>query len=241
MSIFSRNYNLAKSNFFDGFTDLHCHLLPGVDDGVQTIEESLKILKHYENLSIKKVWLTPHIMEDIPNTTHKLKVIFEELKKSYKGNIQLFLGAENMIDNLLSSRLKNNDLLPIGEKHNHLLVETSYFNPPINLYGKLADIKNKGYFPVLAHPERYLYMNEEYYYKIKEMGVMFQLNLLSFIGFYGKDVKKKAEWLLKKDFYNLTGTDLHSLNALSSIQKISITKKQLSKLFTLKNQASSLI
>jgi len=234
MSIFSKTYNLVKSNFFEDFTDMHCHLLPGVDDGVQTMDESLKILQNYENLGIKKVWLTPHVMEDIPNTTEGLKARFEELKNSYKGNIKLFLSAEYMLDNLFVNRIDNNDLLAMGKKGNHLLVETSYLYPPIDLYEKLVNIKNKGYFPILAHTERYLYMDKKQYHKLKDMGILFQLNLMSLIGSYGKDAKENAQYLLKKGFYDVTGTDLHYIKALESINKISLTKKQLTEIFRLK-------
>ena len=240
MSIFSKTYNLVKSNFFNDFIEMHCHLLPGVDDGVQTINESLKILQNYENLGIKKVWLTPHVMEDIPNTTEGLKNRFEELKNTYKGNIKLFLSAEYMLDNLFVNRIDNNDLLAMGKKRNYLLVETSYFNPPIYLYEKLEDIKNKGYFPILAHTERYLYMNKKQYHKLKEMGILFQLNLMSMIGYYGKDAKEKAEYLLKNSFYDVSGTDIHYIKALEKIKKISLTKKQLTEIFRLKKHTHML-
>lgn len=116
-----------------GFTDYHSHILPGVDDGVQTMDESLEILRLYEEQGIKSVWLTPHIMEDIPNTTAHLRDRFAELQAAYTGGVQLHLAAENMLDNLFEERLGKNDLLPLGENGDHLLVETSYFSPPMGL------------------------------------------------------------------------------------------------------------
>ena len=202
---------MSESGIFGGFTDWHSHILPGVDDGVQTMEEALQILKKYEELGVKEVWLTPHIMEDIPNTTAHLKERFTELQTSYQGNVRLHLAAENMLDNLFEERLEKNDLLPIGEHRDHLLVETSYFNPPMGLYDILQRIKAKGYYPILAHPERYTYMEKEDYRKLKAMGIKFQVNLFSLIGIYGSDVKKKAEWNLKNNFYNLVGSDLHQI------------------------------
>ena len=197
-----------------GFIDHHSHILFGVDDGVKTLDVSLKVLQRYEEIGIATVWCTPHIMEDIPNTTDALLDRFEELKAAYTGFIQLHLGAEYMMDEVFSERLENNDLLPLGVEKKHLLVETSYFNPPMNMENTLIKIKSKGYFPVLAHPERYFYMTKSHYRHIKELGILFQLNLSSLAGAYGEEAQKKANWLLKKGFYDIAGSDLHSLRNL---------------------------
>mgnify|MGYP003375441633 CR=1 FL=1 len=193
---FRKQVSLKDSDIFRGFTDWHCHLLPGVDDGVQTMQESLQVLSLYEELGISEVWLTPHIMEDIPNRTEDLKERFMELNAAYQAK---------------------NDLLPLGNEGKHLLVETSYFNPPMGLNNILLRIKSKGYVPVLAHPERYVYMDAGDYRQLKEMNVMFQLNLSSIVGGYGTEVKKKAEWLLKNGFYDLAGSDTHGLAVLEAV------------------------
>ena len=204
------------SKVFSGYTDWHCHILPGVDDGIQTMEDSLAVLKTYDEWGVSDVWLTPHIMEDIPNTTAHLRERFEELKDAYKGEVVLHLAAENMMDNLFAERLANDDLLPIGPKGEHLLVETSYFNPPIDLDGTLDKIIEKGYKPILAHPERYVYMSDSDYDRIKEKGVLFQMNLFSQAGAYGKQAKAKALRLREKHYYDISGTDLHSPRMLTA-------------------------
>lgn len=214
---FQQKQTLAESGILRGMTDYHSHLLPGVDDGVQTVEESLEILRLYEQLGIREVWFTPHIMEDIPNTTAGLRSRFEQFQKSYTGNIRLHLAAEYMLDNLFKERLAHRDLLPIGEEGNHLLVETSYFNPPMDLYGMMEKIKSAGFIPVLAHPERYTYMGEKDYHRLKEAGVMFQSNLPSLVGGYGNPVKKKVEELYSKAMINLYGTDTHTLSSFNRI------------------------
>ena len=190
-------------------TDFHSHILPGVDDGVRTMEESLSILQGMEEIGITDLWLTPHIMEDIPNTTADLKERFALLKEQNPTRIRLNLAAEYMMDPLFEERLEKGDLLPLGKDANHLLVETSYFNPPMDLWGLLERIRKKGYYPVLAHPERYVYMEKRDYRRLTEMGVMLQLNIGSLSEVYGKEAYRKAKWMLRKRMYSLFGSDLH--------------------------------
>lgn len=211
---FSSKYSLQQSDFLKGWTDRHSHILPGVDDGIQTIEDSIAILSMYEQMGVKKVWLTPHIMEDCPNTPEKLKTRFEELKSAYKGNIELALSAENMMDGLFIKRLEQGILMPYGDNNNELLIETSYVQPPMRMESILRDMQKAGITPVLAHPERYLYMDAEKYENIKEMGVKFQLNITSLIGAYGNQVKERAEYLLNEGYYNYSGSDAHSYHAI---------------------------
>ncbi len=214
---FKKSNSLKVSGAFNGYTDWHSHILPGVDDGVQTMQDSLEILRLYEELGVETVWLTPHIMEDIPNTTAQLRQRFDELQAAYSGSVTLHLAAENMLDNVFEQRLRDNDVLPLGTEGDHLLVETSYFNPPMGMKDILLRIKAKGYHPVLAHPERYVYMSERDYRELKDMGVKFQLNLFSSLGLYGKEAQKKYAMLQKKGMCDYTGTDLHRLHILQRI------------------------
>ena len=198
------------SSLLINFTDHHSHILPGVDDGVKKMETSLKVLERYEQLGISDVWCTPHIMEDIPNTTEKLQARFKELCEAYQGPIKLHLAAEYMMDALFEERLEQGDLLTLGNEGNQLLVETSYFTPPMDMDSILRRVQQKGLYPVLAHPERYVYMGKERYTALKNKGIRFQLNLSSLSGAYGSEAKDKARWILKQDYYNLAGSDLHS-------------------------------
>ena len=391
MFFFSKKTTIAASGVLQGATDHHSHILPGVDDGVETMDEALRILATYEAAGIKTLWLTPHIMEDIPNTPQKLETRFLELKAAYTGNITLHLAAEYMIDNHLRKLLQETNklrpasegvvlpeavletpprfrgevvkdrrgeppkkerpqgsivnpyevtegskttstklrpalegrwheqsvvtegskttsnklrpalegrwheqsevtegskttkehpfgttegtktkncpssrrtsdavtegvetnklrpalegrwheqsevtegsnttkehpfgtteesklltrhlnLLPIGSKGNHLLVETSYYNPPMRFRETLRQIKSLGYHPLLAHPERYMYMDNDEYRELHDEGVRFQLNLPSLCGAYGNTVKKRALWLLKNGLYDAIGSDTH--------------------------------
>lgn len=225
-SFFNTKKKLINTGILKGATDWHSHILPGVDDGIQTMEDSLTVLKAYEQLGIREVWLTPHIMEDMPNTPEELRARFQELQEAYQGPIILHLSAENMLDNLFNERIESGDLLPIGPKGNHLLVETSYYQAPMDLYGTLKRIIEKGYQPILAHPERYLYMNEKDYDTLSGMKVKMQMNLLSLAGGYGKPAQEKAQMLLSRGQYNLFGSDLHRLSAfMGAINKKTLKKE----------------
>ncbi|MCR5002837.1 MAG: capsular biosynthesis protein [Bacteroidales bacterium] len=222
-SFFTKYYSLQDSKICVGATDHHSHILYGVDDGVQTQEESLRILDLLEKEGLKTLWLTPHTMEDVPNTTEALKARFEELKAAYKGGIELHLGAEYMIDTLFEEHLENNDLLIHGK--NRILVETSTWNPPFNLWEILQKIESKGYFPIIAHPERYHYMRSADYDRLKEMGCLFQLNISSYLGLYGEAASNKAHKLLEKGYYDMVGSDCHRYSIMHQILESRTIKK----------------
>ena len=217
MIFFKKKKSLQRRGVLIGMTDWHSHILPGVDDGIQSMKESLATLDFYGQIGIKEVWLTPHIMEDIPNTPEHLHSVFEELCSLYKGDIKLNLAAENMLDHLFYENLKKGNLMTIGPQRDHLLIETSYFNPPMGMENTLKAIMSEGIYPVLAHPERYFYMTDKDYRKYKDMGIKFQLNLPSLIGIYGTEVKKKAQYLQKNGFYDFSGTDIHSLEHFKKV------------------------
>lgn len=207
---FKKAETLVERDYFRGFIDYHSHILPGVDDGSRSLEQSLRMLSRYEELGVREVWLTPHVMEDIPNTPESLRERFAWFSDQYKGNITLKLAAENMLDSLFEDRLEKGQVLPLGDGGEYLLVETSYFNPPMNFHAKLERIKSHGFYPLLAHPERYEYMQMSDYRELKEMKVAFQLNVPSLTGLYGQHVKRKAEALQKAGLYDFSGCDLHS-------------------------------
>ncbi|MDO5394908.1 MAG: capsular biosynthesis protein [Bacteroidales bacterium] len=241
MFFLTKKFTLADSGIFDGLTDWHSHVLPGVDDGLKNAQESYAILDHYEELGVRELWLTPHIMEDVPNDPESLKHNFEEFKGAYAGGIQLNLAAENMIDNLFESRLKERNLLPLGGKGKSLLVETSYYNPPMGLQRVLAQIKIDGLTPVLAHPERYRYMAIPDYEHLKSTGVLFQLNMPSLIGAYGKTAKEKAEEFMKRGWYEFVGFDLHSYSSLKRYLECKLPAKFIEKIKLINEGSKNLI
>ena len=209
---FSSSETLAESGLLKNSIDYHSHLLPGVDDGVQSMDETLEILHNFEKQGVAQLWLTPHVMEDIPNTTERLKARFSELQAAYKGGVELHLAAEYMLDTLFEQRLYEKDFLTLDG--DTVLVETSTWTPPYDLMQKLQELQKSGFYPLLAHPERYRYMDKEDYEELFRMGVRFQLNLPSVIGYYGNTAQQKSSWLLSKEMYSAVGTDCHRVKAL---------------------------
>lgn len=228
-----RSTTVRDSGLFNGFCDWHSHILPGVDDGVKTMEESLEILRLYEQLGVDTVWLTPHIMEDIPNNSEKLCGVLDELELAYGGPIKLNLAAEYMLDSLFDERLGIDNILTTGFDGNSVLVETSRVNPPMAFEEMLSEIKSKGYYPILAHPERYRYMEMSDYRKLKKQGVKFQLNLPSLAGFYSPQTTQKAEKLLDAGFYEYVGCDVHRISMVEKMLEIKISDKILKKIINI--------
>ena len=210
--LFSRRSSLAESGLLAGAIDNHSHILYGLDDGVKTWEESSEIMTWMEELGLSEVWFTPHVMEDVPNTTDGLMARYGEFLSRYKGGLKTHLAAEYMLDGLFTQRLEAGDLLSHGGSL--VLVETSTVAPPIGLWGILESMICKGFRPLIAHPERYRYMSKADYDRLRQMGCKLQLNLPSIIGYYGSSVRERAEMLLKKGWYDLVGSDCHRFKVL---------------------------
>jgi len=195
-------------------TDIHSHILPGIDDGSPDVESSLVLIKGMMDLGIRKFIATPHIIGDLyRNTPQTINTALEETKAACKKagmNAELSAAAEYMIDDYFLELLKKKSPLLTLHK-NILLTEISYSTPPVNLEAITATIIAEGYKPILAHPERYhfYHYNPDIYYHLKEMGFHLQVNLLSLTGYYGKGVKKAARFLIQKNLASLVGTDLH--------------------------------
>ena len=190
--------------------DMHSHLLPGIDDGATDILQSVGFIKKLHELGFQKLWCTPHIFSELyPNTPDTIQAALEGTRLALKAaqvEVEIGAGAEYMINDTFKV---SNDLVSLPKKH--LLIEMSYLSEMPNIEQVIFDLQVKGYVVILAHPERYNFYFEKHqrFHRFKEMGVLFQLNLLSVCGYYGKEVKKLSEYLLKKNYYDLAGTDLH--------------------------------
>jgi len=233
MLSFFKNKKIALTNIFsENFVDIHSHLLPGIDDGAQNMEESIALIQRMRGYGIKNFVTTPHVMEAVWENTpdiiqQKVAAVQERLKKEGLHDVSIRAAAEYMLDDNFGTLLKEKKLLTL--KDNMILVELSYHNPPLNLYEAIFNIQMAGYKPVLAHPERYSFYHRNYkeYLKLKEAGCLFQLNLLSLSDYYGKDVKKITLKLLKDKLIDFVGSDTHHekhLNALETIKDPAIVK-----------------
>ena len=214
MSLFFPRLSLLESGLLKGSVDNHCHILYGLDDGVKKQEDSLAILQYLEAQGVTEVWFTPHVMEDVPNTTEGIRARFGELQAVYDGGLRLHLAAEYMIDTLFEERLADRDLLTHGE--DIVLVETSSVAPPINFWEVLERMRASGYLPLIAHPERYHYMEHADYRRLHDMGCLLQLNLPSILGFYGDYARVRGQYLLDRGWYAMAGSDCHRFRALEN-------------------------
>lgn len=200
---------LVNTGILEGAVDVHSHILSNVDDGIKSMEDALAALDVYKELGFSHVVCTPHIMTDLPlNKPEYLIRKFEKLCREAKDRgINLQLAAEYMLDSDFVSHINAGPLLSFDGRH--VLVETSYLSASPMMLNQIYELSVAGYIPILAHPERYLYMNEQDYSRLKSGGMLFQLNLLSLLGVYGTRVRRKAEYLLKHGYYNFVGTDTH--------------------------------
>jgi tyrosine-protein phosphatase YwqE len=207
-------------------TDMHSHLLPGIDDGSPDLTTSIELIKGFKELGYKKIITTPHVLWEIyPNTTEVILSKQEEVRKEIANagiDIEFKAGAEYYIDDHFADQLKKKiPLLTISR--NMVLVEFSMINMPLDLQEVLFEMQLQNYQPVLAHPERYTFLlrKKEVFDDLKNAGCLFQLNLLSLTDHYGETVQQMADYLLKKNYYDLAGTDLHHHRHLSLLHKIS--------------------
>ena len=201
--------------------DLHSHLIPGIDDGSQSLEESLALLRQMEGLGYTKVITTPHIMIDAYRNTPK--IIHQGLAHlrtaAQEAGITLTIdaAAEYYLDEGFASHLKSEDLLTICGRY--LLFETSYTSRPLQLEETIFEILAAGYTPILAHPERYRYITDpttQFSY-LKELGVLFQVNLNSLTGHYGKSAQTHAHHLVRAGQIDFLGTDTHRIKHLETL------------------------
>jgi protein-tyrosine phosphatase len=223
-------------------TDMHSHLIPGIDDGAQDLAASLVLIKGLQKLGYKKIITTPHILWEVyPNTSEIITRGLTTLQKAMTDegfDITLHAAAEYFIDEYFDDQLKKKiPLLPISG--NMVLVEFSMVTAPLDLQQILFEMQIQGYQPVIAHPERYIYLaqRKQFFDELKETGCLFQLNLLSLTGYYGRSVQELAEYLVKKNYYHLAGTDLHNERHLAALQKLSSAPhyQKLKESFILKN------
>jgi len=194
--------------------DMHSHVLPGIDDGAQTPEESIVLIRKMMDLGIKKIIATPHIMADYYRNTpetinNALAILKAELVKE-NIDIPVEAAAEHYFDETFDQRVSDQLLMTMGGKDKYVLFEFSFINPPPNYIPVIAKLTGMGYKPILAHPERYPYMTIEQYKNMRDWGCNLQLNTISLTGYYGKEIKLKAEQLVDNELVDFISSDMHN-------------------------------
>src|SRR4051794_12623320 len=228
MLSFFRSYKTEPDLSFIG-ADMHSHLLPALDDGLETMDETIHFIQQLHSLGYQKFICTPHIISDLhPNSPATILPRLEEVRKALKQQnipVQIDAGAEYMVDIDFENSIKNGDqLLTIGDKN--ILIEMSYIAPSPNIEQVIFDLNMKGLKPIIAHPERYMYYHNDFekYQRLIDLGAVLQVNLLSLLGYYGKNVKVVAERLIKQKMILFAGTDMHHTNHLNALHELASKK-----------------
>lgn len=217
----------------ENYIDIHSHVLPGIDDGASNLDDTIFLLEKMKEIGFIQCIPTPHTLPHTwDNTKESInechKVTISKLPESIKNMIPK-VSTEYMIEGSFLERMKNESLLTLNE--NKVLIEMSYLNAPMDFKKIVFEIQMNGYTPILAHPERYSFYHQSMrdYEKLKEIGCLFQLNLLSTVGYYGKNVASIADKLLKQNMIDFTGSDIHHRRHIEAFQnKVKITStKQL--------------
>ena len=221
-SIFKSKKVFLKDLTVD-FTDIHSHILFGIDDGAKTPEESDFLMNSFKDLGFKNTIATPHTINGVWDNT------FEGITRKYKETVELLpeisqklnlkVASEYLMDDSFVQRFQSEKLLTL--KDNYVLVEMSYINAPIQLYDIIFELQVAGYKPILAHPERYLFFHQKFdeYQKLKKSGCLLQINLLSTVGYYGENVAKVADRLLSENLIEFAGSDVHHKKHILSFEK----------------------
>tara|TARA_Y100001949_G_C15940796_1_gene310078 strand:+ start:216 stop:932 length:717 start_codon:yes stop_codon:yes gene_type:complete len=210
---------------FNVDVDIHSHLIPGIDDGSRSLEESIEMLTVFQQLGYKKVITTPHIhSEYYPNTKEIIESGLEALKEEIdkaRLTIDVEVAAEYYIDSEFLSLIENPEEIMSFGRFKYVLMETPFMNKPLIFDEVVFQLKSHGFVPILAHPERYTYLMDDLSWlkKIRIQGVQLQITSSSLVGGYGKGPQKIANQLLKENMVDFIGSDLHRKNQLPLFQK----------------------
>jgi tyrosine-protein phosphatase YwqE len=218
----------TKKPFIQDFTflgtDFHSHFLPGIDDGAETMEQSVQMLKAMADFGYKKVITTPHIMSDYYRNNKEIiaQKLNEVNKAAAQHNIPIKIeaAAEYYCDETLIKKVETNDILSFSDRY--VLVELSFLHPSEFFDFVTFNLQMNGYKVVLAHPERYIYWQNsiEKIEALKDKGIYLQLNMGSLSGQYGSGVKRMAERLIELNLIDFVGTDAHKIEHIQNLEKL---------------------
>jgi tyrosine-protein phosphatase YwqE len=226
LNLFSKKKHVPAYPGFSWLSqDIHSHILPGIDDGSPDAATSLELLRSLNHAGIKKFICTPHIIGDMyrntPETVNNALAVLKNAVSRSGMDIEISAAAEYMLDDHFMELIRKKETLLTLTK-NYILTELSYSTPPNNLEQISFEINTNNYQPLMAHPERYPYYHKNYaaYARLKELGFLLQVNLLSLTGYYGRTVAKAAKYILDNNLADFVGTDLHHSNHLSVLTDV---------------------
>lgn len=228
MNFFKKNKPFLSDLITTDYVDIHSHLLPNIDDGSKSIEDTLYLITELKKLGFNEFITTPHVMNQVwENSKFKIEENHENtLLKLQNSDIHntFKVAAEYMLDESFRKLFLSEGLLTI--KDNYVLVEMSYINAPLQLYEIIFDLQVAGYKPILAHPERYNFYHNSFdeYKRLKKSGCLFQINLLSSVGYYGSNVAKVTDDLLKYNLIDFVGSDVHHSKHIECFNKKIVLK-----------------
>ncbi len=206
-------------------TDIHCHIVPGVDDGSPRVDTSVEIVERMASWGIKRIFASPHVAQEMfENTPDVLDRALISLKQGIDKagvDVEVERHAEYRLDDYAIPQIMDEDVMVKTMPSGYILVENSFIQEPWNLPQLVFDLKIKDLKPILAHPERYYYYwgrNRVRYEELHEAGLLFQVNLLSLAGYYGKHEKATAEWLVNHDLVDFVGSDIHGMHHVETIE-----------------------
>lgn len=231
--LFTKEQKLLPADLSVLKTDIHSHFIPGIDDGSKNMEETLILLKQFQDFGYKKVITTPHIMSDLYRNTPEIilsGLAQVQLAKKEAGlTIEIEAAAEYYLDFEFEKLIDEKKLLTFGE--NYVLFELPFVAAPPNLYNAIFKLQTNGYQPVLAHPERYSFWHHKFenFYDLKEKGVLLQLNINSLSGHYSLETKKIAERMIDENLIDFLGSDCHNINHVR-LAKRTLTEEYLHKI-----------
>lgn len=204
-------------------TDVHSHFIPGIDDGAQTLEDSLTLIKAMKDFGYTKVITTPHIMGDTyKNGRHNILPGLETVRKGLKTELpemKIEAAAEYYIDADLEEKIRAKDMLTFGK--NHVLFEMPFVSEPINLGNVIFELQLGTYKPVMAHVERYPFWQNQFnkIIDLRDKGVMIQVNISSLTGYYSPGAKRIAERLVDEKMIDFLGSDCHHTGHIELIKQ----------------------
>lgn len=233
LSWFQKKTYLVDS--LGGFVDIHNHILPGIDDGAETLEASIALVQGFGEMGIQRFIATPHILTPLyPNTPETIEAAHQELGRGLMAQgltqVSVEAAAEHMIDDTFDELLEAAKVMPM--RKTFLLVEMSYLQPSLNFDQAITAITRKGLTPILAHPERYAYLHQqpEKYREYRQQGILFQVNLLSLDGYYGREVQKMAWKLIGEGLIDFLASDAHGLRHLEAMKEIRLRTEDLQRI-----------